>query len=304
MVLSHVEPQSAELAVVVISVGAPPELAQAVRSLVDQSVPLEIVVVNSGGGRPAERLSAFGDRIRIVTCDELLWPGAARNVGVAETTAPYVAFLASDCLALAGWAENRIAHHKRGAAAVASALVNDRPRNVFAAASHLALFARRLPGAPPHIAHRYGLSYARDLLHRHGVFLEDVRTGEDTEFAARIAPGHKPIWAPEILTAHRSPTTFTAMIADQYRRGARTTAALAALGQKQPNSYLRYAWRRLVDCVNITRQVTRGKDRRFASYLLPIVAICIAAYVYGMARGSAAKTDCAKPSRDPLASVR
>jgi len=39
-----------ELAVVVIGYRAPPDLAAAVRSVLDQSIPLEIVVVNSGGG--------------------------------------------------------------------------------------------------------------------------------------------------------------------------------------------------------------------------------------------------------------
>ncbi len=303
MVLSHAEPPPAELAVVVIAVGAPPELEQAVRSLVEQSVPLEIVVVNSGGGRPAEQLSAFGEQIRIVTHDELLWPGAARNVGVAETTAPYVAFLASDCLALAGWAENRIARHKRGAATVASALVNDRPRNVFATASHLSLFARRLPEAPPDIARCYGLSYARDLFRRYGSFLEDLRTSEDTEFAARLAPGHKPVWAPEVLTVHRSPATFTAMIADQYARGARTAAARAALGQTRLKRHVRYALRRFVDSVRTTQRVTRGKERRVAFCLRPLIAVCVVAYVYGMARSHGVESDRARASRDPLASL-
>ena len=85
-----------DLAVVVLSVGAPAELHTAVESLQRQSVPLEIVVINSGGGEPRDVLPDSGRGVNIISVPERLWPGAARNLGIRSTRAPYVAFLASD----------------------------------------------------------------------------------------------------------------------------------------------------------------------------------------------------------------
>ncbi|WP_189599653.1 glycosyltransferase, partial [Mesorhizobium sp. M4B.F.Ca.ET.169.01.1.1] len=48
-----------DLAVVVIGFQAPAELADSVRSVLDQNIPLEVVVVNSGGG-DAKALLANG----------------------------------------------------------------------------------------------------------------------------------------------------------------------------------------------------------------------------------------------------
>ena len=49
-----------ELAVVVLAVGNPPDLPAAVGSLLSQDRPVEVAVVNSGGGRPAASLSGSG----------------------------------------------------------------------------------------------------------------------------------------------------------------------------------------------------------------------------------------------------
>src|SRR5688572_15177048 len=85
-----------DLACVVLALGNPPELAAAVRSLLDQGEPLEVVVVNSAGGGAAATLAAAGLAVPVVERPERLLPGAARNLGIAATRAPFVAFLAAD----------------------------------------------------------------------------------------------------------------------------------------------------------------------------------------------------------------
>ena len=272
----------------VMSVGAPPELERAVASLVAQDVPLEIVVVNSGGGDPFARLRHVTDRIRIVCREGVLWPGKTRNVGLAETTAPYVAFLESDCTAQAGWAAHRLRRHRAGAPAVATALVNSHPRNAFATASHLALFVRRLPGVPEIHAHRYGASFARSLFDRYGLFREDLRTGEDTEFAARLPDAAKPQWAPEVRAAHANPTGPIAMLADQYRRGRRMAVARGALQLRVAQGRPPYVVRRLRDCTRMARLATRGRERVMAGCVWPLLASCVAAYALGLSSGERA----------------
>jgi hypothetical protein len=80
-----------ELAVVALSVGSPPELRTAVESLKRQSVPVAIVVVNSGGGDPRAVLSGLDTDVGIVSESTLLWPGGARNRGLRATRAPWIA---------------------------------------------------------------------------------------------------------------------------------------------------------------------------------------------------------------------
>src|SRR5688500_16807223 len=89
----------AELSVVVMAVGAPKALRKAVVSLARQSVTVEIIVVNSGGGDVRSVLPKRGKGIKVISVEELLWPGAARNRGIAIARAPYIAFLAADCQA-------------------------------------------------------------------------------------------------------------------------------------------------------------------------------------------------------------
>jgi tetratricopeptide (TPR) repeat protein len=210
-----------QLAVVVLSVGAAPELADAVRSLLDQGVPIELAVVNSGGGDVTALLPDAKTRgIQIVSTDELLWPGAARNRGIEATSAPFVGFLAADCRAEPGWVAARLRHHLRGAPAVASAIVNDSPRNVVATAYHLVHTSSRDVNVPPDEATLNGASYARWLFDRYGSFREDLRVAEDTEFNHhRLRKEHWPVWAPEVRTVHRNSEHLWPALLQHFKRG-------------------------------------------------------------------------------------
>jgi hypothetical protein len=157
-----------------------------------------------------------------------------RNRGIKATRAPFVAFLADDCRADAHWAAARIAAHRQGVAAVASALLPDSRAHPVAIASHIALYARRLPGAPAEKALKYGVSYLRRLFDQVGLFREDLRTGEDTEFNARLRKRDAPRWHPEVRTIHGAPRSPIAMLREQWGRGARSATAYAEIGRPVP----------------------------------------------------------------------
>lgn len=209
---------SPELACAVLSYRDEPGVVEAVRSLLEQSAPVEIVVVNSGGGDPAPGLAEAGLDVPVVNVPHRLYPGAARNVGIAHTRARYVSFLAADCLAEEEWAEARLREHRAGADAVASCLSTlngDRP----SAAALLLLHNRRLAACPPDQRLFYGLSYERELFKRHGRFREDLRGGEDTEFNTRLRGVARIAWAEDVRTAHRFPTTLRPFLRELHRRG-------------------------------------------------------------------------------------
>ena len=81
----------------------------AVRSIIDQSVPAEVVLVNTGAGSfsgslPAELLL----RITLVESARRSLPGATRNLGIVYSRAPNVAFLAADSLhSRVGWTREK-----------------------------------------------------------------------------------------------------------------------------------------------------------------------------------------------------
>jgi hypothetical protein len=269
----------------VLAVGAPAELPAAVRSLLGQGEPVEVVVVSSGAagsaGGAAALLAAEGlEGVPVVERPELLLPGAARNLGISSTRAPFLAFLAADCWAEPGWVASRLRAHRAGAAAVASAVTNPFRANLSAWASYVALYPRRMPGAPPADALRYGVSYARELFDRFGRFREDLRGGEDTDFHQRLAGQVEIAWEPAVRTAHRHPRRLLTLLRDQYRRGARSARAWARLQGPGPREVALNALRRLPYDLRLAWRHADAADRPWiaaAGLVLPAAALAYSA---------------------------
>lgn len=229
---ANVQPD-APMAVVVISFRCQEGLAPAVRALLEQAIPLEIIVVNSGGGDPFHCLAFARERIRIIDVREPLNVGAARNIGIDGSTAPLVAFLAADCRPRPGWIAARLAAHDRGARAVACAMV-PHSQAIFALTEFLCLFGARAPEVPPLQAQRFGASYSRDIFREFGYFLPGLRTGEDSEFARRISKVVHPRWVPEARTEHHGPSGPIAFFVEMFLRGRRAAVLKNA---RLPKSY-------------------------------------------------------------------
>lgn len=272
-----------QLAVVVISLRAAPVLVEAVRSVVEQEPAAEVVLVNSRGGDPVGLLRGHGLDVPVVDRPERLLPGAVRNLGVAATSAPYLAFLASDCIAEPGWVEGRLRAHAAGALAVGSLLTNPYPESRSACAAALLLHHRRLGHTPLHERLVLGLSYDRSLFERLGPFREDLRTGEDSDFNGRLgAAGVYPVVAQNVRTAHRNPSKPRDLIQEQFARGVRQSQAHAEFGmfsrrRKLPLLMLadaRTAWSR-------SSSGTPPAERRQLRRAWPLIAPGALAYAAG-----------------------
>lgn len=280
-----------QLACVVLSLANSPTLTAAVRSLRAQSVPAEIVVVNSGGGDPAETLRQAGIDVKVINLQTRLLPGAARNVGIEATRAPYVAFLAADCVAEPGWVEGRVRRHQAGSPAVSCAVTCPHPRNLWSRASYIALFSRRMPRTPEGEVLHYGVSYARPLFGQFGVFREDLRSMEDSEFNDRLAAKIPITWAPEVRSAHLHPTTPFALGRDQLARGARMARARRRLtGRGQEWRVALNAFNRVRETLRLAWQAAGPGDRAYvvgAGLLLvpAAAAYALGALSSGMGRG-------------------
>jgi glycosyltransferase involved in cell wall biosynthesis len=269
------------IAVIVMSYGVRPTLAAAVRSVQQQDMRAEIVVVHSGESDVEAYLNAESVDVRVVRVRQRLFPGGARNAGINATTAPLIAFLADDCLAEPGWLRARLQAHAEGARAVASALLCHRPRNPIALAAHLSLFVRRMPQAQPTVALRYGASYARALFAQYGLFRDDMESGEDTEFHQRLADADKPVWRPDVRTVHQGAETLGAYLSGQFRRGRRMSAAWAAIGGDDRLGVARNAIERTALIIREGMDVVEPENRLAAWLAIPLIVLGNAVYALG-----------------------
>lgn len=208
-----------DIAVVVLSYRNDATVLAAVDSLLEQDEPLEIVVSHSGDGRAPELLAGHAPSVRVVASEQRRLPGAARNAGIAATRAPFVAFLAADCIALPGWAGGRLRRHRAGADAVASALapIDASPASL---AAHLLRGSARMPHLNLPARYSGGVSYARSVFDRVGLFEDSLARGEDLRMNRRLlAAGIDIVWAPDVVTAHAYATTIREFLLDEFRRG-------------------------------------------------------------------------------------
>ena len=170
---------------------------------------------------------------------------------------------------------------------VASSLLPDRVRNPVAWASHLALFARRLPGAPANEAALYGVSYARELFERFGPFNETMRIGEDSEFNARVASAGKPVWVPAACTIHRAPTSLPVFLFEQYNRGRRAGEHILGTGRVLRRQELRTI---LKVRMSLSRRMAKiavpAEHQKVVARASGLIAMAHLTYVGGVARGN------------------
>lgn len=267
------------LAIVVLSFGPKATLKRAVASAQSQGEQAEVVVVHTGSGDP-EPLTGGA---RLVRSPERRFAGGARNLGVQATGAAIVAFLADDCVAESGWAEERLRAHRAGAAAVSSALLCHRPQDPVALAAHLSLYVRRLPRTPADVALRYGCSYSRELLVRRGPFREDLESGEDTEFHDRLTPEERPCWAPRVHTVHFGAERLGDFLQQQHRRGQRMAQAWAALGRYDRRFVARNALERTRSTIRQAQAWVEPEQRGVLRTAAPLIALGSAAYAAGAA---------------------
>lgn len=175
------------LSVVVLSMGAPPELETAVRSLCMQSVVPEIVVVNSNGGDILGRLSALRDRVRIITVDKRLYAGAVRNIGIDASCGDHVSFLASDHTLIDGSIERRLETHQSGARAVSAYVIPEDRTCINQNAAAFLLHSCRLSRSVLSADQKYSLSYDRSIFEDFGYFSTGLRISEDTYLNRSLA---------------------------------------------------------------------------------------------------------------------
>lgn len=200
------------------------------------------VVVDNDSPCDLAPLRAAHPAIRFVT-EPRKGAAAARNRGVAETTAPQLAFLDSDCIPAPDWLA--VARRLAGTAGVIGGRVDtfdETPSPRSGAEAFEAVFAfdqrRYVEGK--------GFSVTANLLTTRAVF-EDVGPlivglSEDVDWCRRAtARGHRLVYADDLVVAHPTRADWAALT----RKWRRTTLEMFYLNGTGPAARARWALRAL-----------------------------------------------------------
>ncbi|MEM3399440.1 MAG: glycosyltransferase [Candidatus Micrarchaeia archaeon] len=100
-----------ELSVVVPTYNRAEKLKETLNSLLRQSIPCEIIIVDDGS-RDDTPLIAKNFGFKYIKCEHR-GPAASRNIGIKNANADIVAFIDDDCIAPERWAETLLEGYKR-----------------------------------------------------------------------------------------------------------------------------------------------------------------------------------------------
>ena len=176
-------------------------LQAALDSLRAQSVPVEIVVVDSGSQDATLDIARRNADLLIEVPPSAYTPGHALNVGAATAAAEIVGALSSHCvLASDVWAEHALAHFADPVVGAAAGSLNGPEGRLTAPVRQTAEQARRHPqwGFSNHASAWRASTWARE------PFDESLPTVEDREWALRVLEGGETIvFDPELWVEMR-----------------------------------------------------------------------------------------------------
>jgi glycosyltransferase involved in cell wall biosynthesis/3D (Asp-Asp-Asp) domain-containing protein len=218
------DPERPVLSAIIIARDDHATIARSVQAALDQEcpAPFEVIVVVSGSERTAEVVRKRFPQVRLVTIEDPVLPGAARNAGLAVARGDYVSFPGSHVVLTPGSLPARLRAHEAGWSMVTGTLVNGN-RTPAGWAAYFLDHSNALPGRPSGELSTApaSCSYVRFLLDEVGGFPEDRRTGEDTVVNRELyRRGYVAYRERSVTLTHASPCrTRRSLIAHQFRRG-------------------------------------------------------------------------------------
>lgn len=181
-------------------------------------------------GRDAPGILARFPEVTFLETPEPVGPSRARNLALAQASAPLVAVLDADCVPEPGWlGAVRAAHLALGPDVLVGGAVRIDAEAAWAYADNLSSFHAYLPSRAPSerpYLPALNLSGRRETFARIGPFDESLRYGEDLDLTLRARRmGWRLAFRPEIVVWHRSTRTTRGAVLEKARgTGAGSTA--------------------------------------------------------------------------------
>ena len=254
----------------------------------------EMIVVDSSDDGTERLIAERFPAVRLLHRGEKTLPGAARNIGVAESRGELLAFTDADCLPPPDWIERLVqAHRADPCAAVGGSIANGRRGNPVSASECLVEFSEYLPSSPRREVEflpTCNACFTREAFERFGPFDEDLHASEDRLFGWRLLQaGERMRFEPTITIRHLFRTEYGVYLRHQRALGA--GAALVRARHELPQSWLVTHPARwtigLARLLRLERRFLRTSARDFLLFnaLLPFTASGVLAWGLGFATG-------------------
>lgn len=211
-----------------------------VRSLLDMRYGLgdvELVVVDNGStDATPERLAQFGDRIRVVH-ETKRGPAAARNRGIREVTAEWIAFTDADCVVDQSWLAELVPPLADDAVGIAGGrIASVEPCNRierFGELIHDHRAAMESYERPYAISSNW--ASRRSVLLEAGLFDEDLLRGSDADMGFRVhGLGYRFVYREGAVIRHHNQKTFSGLFREGVMHGFGGARIRAKQGDSPP----------------------------------------------------------------------
>ena len=188
------------------------------------AVPFDVIVVDSSLDQTPLIVEQEFPTVRIIHLERRTFAGAARNIGVRATKAPFCLMIDSDCIARADLLERMIARHREAEyAAVGGSLRNGTPTSLSGWTGYLLEFKEFIPNAPMRDVNTVptaNVTYRRETLERYGYFDDDMWLSEDVLFNWKIhKSGERILFDPAIEVTHLNRTGWCEVLSYQVSLG-------------------------------------------------------------------------------------
>ena len=260
------------------------------------AVAYDITVVDSSTDATPEIVTREYPTVKLIHHAERLYAGAARNVGVRATGAPFCLMIDSDCIAAPDLIERVVERHRGGNyAAVGGALRNGTPGSVSGLIGYLIEFKEFMPTTPPRLEKGMptaNLAYRREALERYGGFDDDLWMAEDILLNWKMhRAGEQLLFDPAIEVTHLNRTGWRQVLFYQIGLGRMSAEARRRGGL--PGGFL-LRRRYLIALLPFARTVRAAQwfaahDKKMLLIFLviwPLYWLAAAFWAYGFMRGA------------------
>lgn len=210
----------------------------------DTLISYEVIVVDSSSDRTSQIVESEFPSVRLIHLDKRTFAGAARNIGIQATRAPFCLMIDSDCIATRDLVERMIARHREADyAAVGGSLRNGTPKSLAGWTGYLLEFKEFTPSSPMRLVKTVptaNVTYRREALERYGCFDEEMELSEDVLLNSKMHNSSERIlFDPAIEVTHLNRTGLKEVLSYQVGLG-RFSAEARKRGGMSGKVLLRY----------------------------------------------------------------
>lgn len=194
------------------------------------SAPYDVTVIDSSSDQTPHIVEREFPSVRLIHVEERKFAGAARNLGIRATRAPFCLMIDSDCIPEPDLIEQMVARHQEGEyAAVGGSVRNGSGRSLSGWIGYLIEFKEIMPGTPMRFVRSVptgNAAYRREVFERYGYFDEDLSLTEDLLFNWKLySANERLLFDPAIEVTHLNRTGWSNVLSYQISLGATSVIA-------------------------------------------------------------------------------